>query len=125
MGGQAYVNGKVVMEAEMLAHVVGALDGSLQGPLVARDHVGRSEAVDKARDGVKVLNTTNPHALCTDVSTEVLEVNGIAFINMKLSFKVEVGELLNLLDPPILLLKAKRSSLSSEDENMLCFKLYA
>ena len=91
---------------EMALHVLCSVDGRLQGTLITGDHVSRGKAVDQAGDGIQVLHPILFVAFGAEVGAEVLEVDGFPFFHGELGFQIEVQQLLDLMNPPVLLLNS-------------------
>ncbi len=95
-----------VVEAHVVAQVLGALLGGLQKALLAGEHVGRGEAVDQARNRVGLLAVVAFLAARQVQNGAVVAiVDGLVGI-VELPAQVAVGNGTDLLDPPIRLLVA-------------------
>jgi len=87
-----------------LAQIGGAFFGGFQVAVLAGEQVGRGEAVDRARDGVDLLQAVvGLAAVQGQVGAVIRVIDRLAF---ELAADVEIRELADLLDPPVLVLEA-------------------
>ena len=95
---------RLVALGGLVAEVLGALVGGFEEAVLTGQQVGRGETVDGARDGVDLLQAVvGLVAVEREIGAVFVVIDLSAF---ELRLDVEVGDLADLLDPPVLVLEA-------------------